>query len=205
MHLCELIYGFVWGFLLCFTFGPAFFAIVQVGIDASLKKGILLSAGVVASDILMIFIAIFGTSFLPNFNKNIFPIEWIGVVLLIGMGLFSIFSKRKQLIYPESKIGNFLYFWGKGFLLNALNPTNLIFIISTCAYLKNVFFYNTIQLIFFFGSSIVATFLAQILIAYYAGKIKSVLTNKTVDKINKLAGICFIIAGCRIMIHVLNQ
>ncbi len=204
MHLSEIVYGFIWGFLLCFTFGPAFFAIIQVGIDASLKKGILLSAGVVASDIFMIFIAIFGTSFLPNINRNVFPIEWIGVALLIGMGFFSIFSKRKQLIYPESKIGNFLYFWGKGFLLNALNPTNLIFIISTCAYLKNVFLYNTNQLIYFFGSSLLATFFAQILIAYYASKIKRTLTTKTVDKINKLAGFCFIIAAIRIVFHIIN-
>lgn len=205
MYLSELLYGFVWGFLLCFTFGPAFFAIVQVGIDSSIKKGIVLSSGVVASDILMIFIAIFGTSFIPNFTSFSFPFEWIGVIVLLGMGLFSVFSNRKQLVYPQSKLGNVFYFFGKGFALNGLNPTNFIFIVSTCTYLKSVFHYNVEQLIVFFAFSLVATFLAQILIAFYANKIKNYLTANTIKRINQIAGVIFVIAAIRIAFFILNK
>lgn len=199
MESQAFIYGFVWGFLLCFTFGPAFFAIVQVGIDSSFKKGVLMAFGVVAADAFLMFVSVFGTSFLPNVPNSDQIIGFFGAILLLGMGLFSLFSNKKQLIYPQTLAGNIIYFFTKGAFLNILNPANFLFIVSTCTYLKGVLKYNISEIEMFFAASLLATLIAEILIAKYASKIKRIVDAQKIAIFNKLAGSIFIILALRML------
>jgi L-lysine exporter family protein LysE/ArgO len=199
MEIQAIILGFLFGFLLCFTFGPAFFAIVQVSIDSSYKKGIVMAIGVVAADAFLMFIAVFGTSFLPSIDHIDQIISFSGAALLLGMGIFSFFSNKKQLIYPQTKVGNFVYFFTKGVFFNILNPANFLFVVSTCTYLKGALKYNLQEIILFFVSSLFATFIAEALIAKYASKIKKVVDTKKIEFFNKIAGSIFIIIAFRML------
>ncbi|MES2797210.1 MAG: LysE family transporter [Bacteroidota bacterium] len=199
MEALALVYGFFWGFLLCFTFGPAFFAIVQVSIDTSFRKGAVMGAGVVFADAILMFFAIFGTSLLPTISHIDQIISISGAALLLGMGLFSFFSNKKQLIYPTTRLGNFIYFFTKGAFLNMLNPANFLFVASTCTYLKGVLKYDINEIVLFFCASLLATLIAELLIAYYANKIKRLLDTKIINYFNKVSGSIFIIISLRIL------
>lgn len=199
MYIQPLFFGFFWGFLLCFTFGPAFFAIVQVSIDSSYKKGIVMTLGVVAADALLMFFAVFGTSFIPHVSYFDQIVSIGGASLLLLMGLFSIFSNTKQLIYPKTAVGNFVYFFIKGAFLNILNPANFLFVVSTTAYLKGAMKYNLNEIILFFSASLLATFIAESLISIYAFKVKKVIDPQKINIFNKFAGIFFIFIALRML------
>lgn len=199
MGALPLLYGFFWGFLLCFTFGPAFFAIVQVGFDQNYKKGAVMALGVVFADAILMFFAIFGTSFLPNISDFNQIISILGAAILLIMGFFSIFNSTKQLIYPTTKVGNFIYFFTKGTFLNILNPANFLFVVSTCTYLKGVLHYKLNEIILFFTASLVATLIAEILIAVYSSKIKRIASEKNINFFNKIAGVVFILVALKML------
>jgi L-lysine exporter family protein LysE/ArgO len=199
MEFQALLLGFVWGFILCFTFGPAFFALIQVSVEQSYKKGVLMAFGVVFADVILMFIAIFGTSYLPNISHLNQIISISGATLLLGMGFFSIFVTKKQLIYPKSTVGNFFYFFTKGAFLNLLNPANFLFVVSTCTYLKAALKYNLTQIIWFFSASLLATLTAEVLIAIYASKIKLLASEQKINYFNKIAGIVFVFVALRML------
>lgn len=196
----AIIYGFLWGFILCFTFGPAFFAIIQVSIDSSYKKGAVMALGVVFADVLLMVFAVFGTSLLPNIHNYDNIISILGALLLLGMGLFSFFKTRKEIIYTKSKLGSFIYYFIKGAILNILNPTNFLFVVSTCAYLRGAMKFSLNEIILFFAASLFATLLAEVLIAFYAWKIKKIATPKIINNFNKVAGMVFIIVAIRMLL-----
>jgi L-lysine exporter family protein LysE/ArgO len=199
MNTQAIIYGFFWGFILCFTFGPAFFSLIQVSIDSTYKKGAIMAFGIVAADALLMFFAVFGTSFLPSIEYFDQIISLLGATLLLSMGIISLFSQRKQLIYPKSRMGNLVYYFSKGAFLNILNPANFLFVVSTCTYLKGVLKYNLDQIIMFFLASLSATLIAEVLISVYASKIKKIINVRKIEFINKIAGSVFVVIAIRML------
>jgi L-lysine exporter family protein LysE/ArgO len=195
----SLLYGFLWGFALCFTFGPAFFAIIQVSIDSSYKKGIIMTFGVVLADAILMFFAVFGTSYIPNIQHFDQIMAVLGAVLLLIMGFFSIFKNQHPVAYPKASAGDYIYFFMKGLFLNILNPTNFLFVLSTTAYLKAVLHFNLTEIILFFCASLLATTIAETLISVYAFKIKSKITHNTIRRINQISGIVFIIVALKML------
>ncbi len=191
--------GFFYGFALCFTFGPAFFKLIQTSIDHNIKKAIWVVIGIVVADIVQITVSIFGNSYLPKIPQFASIVAILGSLLLFYLGIRSLFSTKNQLIYPTSKIGNLIYYFSNGFFLNILNPSNIIAIFTTSAYLKNVKHYNLMCIITFFGWSVLGTFIAEVMIVVYAQRMKKTLTKNLLQKINKVAGVIFIITSILII------
>jgi threonine/homoserine/homoserine lactone efflux protein len=199
MILLAIVFGFLYGFLLCFTFGPAFFRLIQTSIDNGFKRGVLIAAGVTVADAILMFSAVFGTSYLPKFQYFDIIMALIGALILFILGFNSIFKQQTQLVYPTTKFGSFLYYFTSGLLLNLLNPSNYIAVFATSTYLSGVEGFSLEQIIFFFVASLLATMLAESLIAFYAQKMKRLLTAKIMRRINQLAGSIFIISGLLII------
>jgi threonine/homoserine/homoserine lactone efflux protein len=194
----AIIYGFLYGFLLCFTFGPAFFRLIQTSIDNGFKRGVLIAFGVTIADAILMFFAVFGTSYLPDIQHFDVIISIIGAALLFILGFISLFKQQSQIVYPTSKFGSFLYYFTSGLLLNLLNPSNYVAVFTTSAYLvaKGM---SLNERIVFFLFSLSATMIAESLIAFYAQKMKRVLTGKVLKRINQVAGLIFIGSGLLIL------
>jgi len=194
----AIFFGFLYGFLLCFTFGPAFFRLIQTSIDNGVKRGVLIALGVTIADAILMFFAIFGTSYLPNFQYFDDIISVIGASLLFVLGFISLFKQKTQIVYPTSKLTSFIYYFTSGLFLNLLNPSNYLAVFTTSAYLvaKGM---TLNQRIIFFLFSLTATMMAESLIAFYANKMKRVLTGKVLKRINQMAGLIFIISGLLIL------
>jgi threonine/homoserine/homoserine lactone efflux protein len=194
----AIVYGFLYGFILCFTFGPAFFRLIQTSIDNGFKRGVLIALGVTIADAALMFFAVFGTSYLPDIQHFDAIISVIGASLLFILGFISLFKQQSQLVYPTSKFGSFLYYFTSGLLLNLLNPSNYVAVFATSAYLvaKGM---SLNERIVFFLFSLTATMIAESLIAFYAHKMKRLLTGKVLKRINQFAGLIFIGSGLLIL------
>lgn len=194
----AIFFGFLYGFLLCFTFGPVFFRLIQTSIDNGYKRGFLIALGVTVADAILMFCAIFGTSYLPELKYFDDVISVVGASVLFILGFISIFKQKTQLVYPTSKLSSFLYYFTSGILLNLLNPSNYLAVFGTSAYLvaKGL---TLNERIVFFLFSLAATMTAESLIAFYAHKMKRVLTEKILKRINQVAGSIFIISGLLIL------
>lgn len=194
----AIIFGFLYGFLLCFTFGPAFFRLIQTSIDTGIKRGVLIAFGVTMADAFLFFIALFGTSYFPEIKHLSVYVSLVGASLLFILGFISIFKQQSQIVYPSSKLGSFVYYFISGLLLNLLNPSNYVAVFATSTYLITQGF-TLNERIVFFGVSLLATMLAESLIAFYAHKMKRIITPKILKRINQVAGLIFISSGLLIL------
>ena len=191
--LSAIVFGFFYGFLLCFTFGPAFFRLIQTSIDNGYKSGILIAFGVTVADAILMFSAVFGTALLPKIEDFDVYLSVGGAVLLLLLGFISLFKQQSQLVYPQTKLGTFLYYFTSGLLLNLLNPSNYIAVFGTSTYLRGAQHFSIHELIAFFGFSLLATMLAESLISFFAHKMKRLLTPTIIRRINQTAGMVFIV------------
>jgi threonine/homoserine/homoserine lactone efflux protein len=194
----AILFGFLYGFILCFTFGPVFFRLIQTSIDNGYKRGVLIAVGVTVADAILMFFAVFGTSYLPQLTYFEDIVSIVGASILFILGFISIFKQKTQIIYPTSKLSSFLYYFTSGIFLNLLNPSNYLAVFTTSAYLvaKGM---SLNERIIFFLFSLLATMTAESLIAFYAHKMKRLLTGKVLRRINQVAGSIFIISGLLIL------
>ncbi len=196
--LQALFYGTLTGVALCLTFGTVFFSLVQNSVDNGYRTGIKIAFGVFVCDIIFVFFAIFGTALLPDIPHFQQWMAGAGVVFLTALGLSNIIKGQPQLAEPQTRFGNFLYYFTTGFLLNGLNPVNFISWVTIASYIRTNLHYNLNQVILFFAASVIAVFLVESAIAVFAQLLKRVFTPKVVTLFNKVTGVVFILIACQI-------
>lgn len=196
--------GFFTGIFLSLGFGSVFFALIQDSIDYGYIAGIKISLGVVFGDIMMVGIAFLGTAFLPQIPNFSLYSRVFGAILLIILGL-SQFRKRKiNSKIQDFKIARFFYFFGKGFLLNVINPMNFIAWMITSATLKG-YKYDFDEEIVFFVVCIFMIFVVESAIAYFSHQVKSRLKENVIDKIRYVTGTVFIGVGLKFVWDVISN
>ena len=192
----SLFYGILTGVALCLTFGTVFFSLVQNSVDNGYRTGIKIAFGVFISDVIFVFFAIFGTSLLPDIHNFQKWMAGAGVLFLLLLGFSNLIKGQPKIAYPKSKLGNLVYYFTTGFLLNALNPVNFISWVTIASYIRTNLHYNFNQVLVFFGASLVTVFLVECGIAMSSHRLKRIFTPRVVTVFNKVTGIVFIfIAG----------
>lgn len=188
--------GFFSGILLSLGFGSVFFALIQTSIDHGYKAGIKIASGVLIGDFLLIALAIWGTSFLPNIPDFELYSRLIGFVLLVGLGLAQ-FRKSGGFSHKaaEVRLVAYIYFIAKGFVLNVINPVNFFAWVILSASLKTYQF-TLFEEMTALGVCLFMIFVCESGMALFAHKIKQRLSDNTVSYIKKGSGIVFLgIAG----------
>ena len=116
--------------LLTFSFGPAFFALINTGIKHGYKTGAFLAMGVVFSDLLLCILVImlvhFGMANLLHSEKTQAFFGIIGGIILIVFGAFffkKIPVKTDDTVDIANQLPSPKVMLLKGFLLNLFNPT----------------------------------------------------------------------------------
>ncbi len=197
--MLAALYGLLTGVALCLTFGTVFFVLIQNSIDNGYRSGIEIALGVVITDAFFVFCAMFGTSFLPKINHFDQWTGGVGAILLLLLGTMNMVKGTPKVAYPKTKLGSFMYYFGTGALLNALNPINFFSWVSIAAYLKTNTTYDFGQTAAFFGASLLGVLLAESALAYYAHKLKGILRPSTIEKVNKVSGLIFIVLALNIL------
>jgi threonine/homoserine/homoserine lactone efflux protein len=199
--------GFLSGITLSLMLGTVFFSIVQNSLSYNYKAGILISLGVVISDIFFIALALGSSSFAKIMESESTYISLLGAFLLLGFGLFQVFKKTPQLslqlnsqkTFSSSKV---LFFMGNGILLNVINPVNFFIWLGISTSLSLTFGYSMTHKVVFFAGAIAAIFTTESLIAVFAFRIKKYISTQNLKRVNQIAGTIFIAFGLYMFVKV---
>ncbi|RYU97266.1 LysE family translocator [Emticicia agri] len=193
--------GFLTGLVLSFGFGSVFFALIQNSIDYGYMAGVKISLGVIFGDLIMIVIAFLGTSFLPDIPHFATYSRVFGSLLLVGLGVAQFSNSKPPGKIQDFKLARFFYFFGKGFLLNVINPVNFISWMVVSATLKG-YKYDIYDETAFFLTCIIIIFVMESAFAIFADRIKSRMNNLTIQRVKYFSGIVFIGIGMKLIYDI---
>ena len=204
MIILNLIYqGLIIIILLTFSFGPAFFALINTGIKHGYKPGSLLATGIVLSDfflcVAICLIVHFGAINLLHSDKAQTFSAIIGGIILIVFGAFYFRKKPApksektiDLGYQQPHPGLILL---KGFVLNLFNPAVWFLWLGNVTAISKQLDYSLIKMILFFSIVLLATLAVELTKVYLAGKIKKYLTDRLMTIVNYITGGSLMIFG----------
>ena len=186
---------------LTFSFGPAFFALVNTGIKHGYRTGSLLAVGVVLSDfflcILIIFLVHFGATNLIQDEKNQ---RFMGILAGILLIIFGALYFRKPLAKNEGetieiKTPSTKTMLLKGFFLNMLNPAVWILWLGNVTAVSKTLDYSVIKMIIYFSITLGLVLLVELGKISASTKLKQFLTDRIMLLINRITGALLIIFG----------
>lgn len=186
--------------LLNFSFGPAFFALINTGITYGYKSGALLALGIVFSDffvcILIIILVHFGAT---NYIQNESNQRFLGIIAGVLLIIFGAFNFRKPVSSNDNKIDvkkpSALLMITKGFLLNSFNPGIWLLWIANVAAISKTLNYSLVKMIIYFGVTLGFVLLIELAKVSAATKLKQILTYKAMRTVNIITGVLLIIFG----------
>jgi threonine/homoserine/homoserine lactone efflux protein len=186
--------------LLTFSFGPAFFALINTGIRHGYKTGSILAVGVVASDfivcLLIILLINFGAASLVQDEKSQRFMGILAGIVLIAFG--SVHFRQPLKAGDESielSVPSPVYMLIKGFLLNSLNPAVWLLWLGNVTAVSKTLQYSTIRMILYFSITLGVVLLVEMAKVSASEKLKRVLTPKLMYAINIITGVLLIIFG----------
>ncbi|WP_443939913.1 LysE family translocator [Pedobacter sp. MW01-1-1] len=197
----AILLGVGAGMISSFLTGPVFFAMIKTSIEKGFKAGFSLAIGVIASDVILISLVLFGSQFLAyqsSFDKYV---GIIGGIFLLAVGIYYLFS-RISIHYDTdnlqrvSKRGYLL----KGFLMCILTPSTLMFwvVVSGIISVKLNNMFNEKLMCF------IVAMATQLSIdgakSYYSSKLRYRIKEDALKKLNKIAGVILILFAAWLMI-----
>jgi len=192
--------------LLTFSFGPAFFSLINTGIKYGYKPGSLLAIGIVSSDfflclIVCVFVHFGAINLLQSEKAQSFSAIIGGVILIV----FGAFYFKKHVTKSETNVTivyeaphPFLMML-KGFLLNLFNPTVWILWLANVTAVSKSLDYSLVKMAIFFSIVLSAVLFVELVKVYLAGKIKHLLTDRLMTAINYITGSVLIVVGLVLM------
>lgn len=195
--------GIKFGIVLAFLIGPVFFTIIQASVERGFWHGVMVALGVSLSDIIYVTICYFGIIQLINDPQFRLWMAYIGGSILALFGLYHLIIKSRASNSAEFKQDQskpFYRYFLKGFIMNGLSPSVLIFWVGTIGLASIDFGYSKGSHFFiFFSSLLVTVLLTDVLKAYLAGKLRALVTPRFLRIMNIILGIALIILGVRLI------
>ncbi len=205
MNWIEIIFnGVKFGVVLAFLVGPVFFAIIQTSVERGFWNGVLVALGVSASDTLIVVICYFGVAqFTADPTvRNYMAYVGGGILILFGAYYLLIKSgKSKQTNIHAVEERKLYRYMVKGFILNGFTPTVLLFWLGTISIASLDFGYiKGYEFFIFFASLLITVLATDILKAYLADRLRTLVTQRLLTIMNVLLGIAMIGFGCRLIL-----
>lgn len=186
--------------LLTFSFGPAFFSLINTGIKHGYQSGSLLAAGVVFSDLFVCLVVIFMVHFgAVNFLQDEKNQRFAGIVAGIILIVFGAFYFKKPINKSdesiEIKTPSRTVLLLKGFFLNLFNPTVWFLWLGNVTAVGKTFRYSVVKMIIYFSIVLGLVLLAELFKVFLAAKIKKILTDKIMHMVNYVTGAALVLFG----------
>ncbi|MEO1049827.1 MAG: LysE family transporter [Bacteroidota bacterium] len=190
------------GLILVALPGPVFFALIKTSIERGFVAGIFVAVGIVLSDGMYITISYLGVS--RFFQSDDFKsyLGYGGGIIMIIFGLFSIINSRRQIrdVSDKKSRKGYLGMVLKGLLINGVSPFVLIFWVGAVS-VVTIDYNTTNQVIAFFAIVLSLVFSTDILKAYLANKLRTMVTTRFLKIMNIVVGIMLILFGGRMMFY----
>ena len=205
--------GVVLGLLVSITIGPAFFTIIQTGIDRGFKSAFYTAFGILLCDFSLIVICYFGFTSVFQKPENNLYIGFVGGIILIIYGTYTYLKKpdilkRRSSKYKTPPVNSKQFkYVVKGFFLNLLNPFIFIFWLTAMGWVSARAEEGKLldYVIVFFSGTLVTVFSCDLLKSFIGNKIKKYLRPRVQLWINRIVGISLIIFGIVLMIRVIRE
>lgn len=185
---------------MAFSFGPAFFALLNTSIKHGAKEGGLLATGVVLSDlfvcVLVIYLVSLGATNLIQDEKNQHFMGLMAGLILVVFGSFYFKKPVKvtdETIELKSPSAKSLIL--KGFFLNLVNPAVWLLWLGNITAVSKTLSYSLVNMFIYFGITLGLVWAVEVLKANMASKIKRYLTAKTMRNINIITGVLLVLFG----------
>lgn len=201
--------GIILGITLSFMVGPVFFLLIETSLNKGTRKAIVFDFGVLAADMVFIVLIAYGSKQLNIFDHAIL-IYTIGGFLIISYGLYNLFNarKRKRHLETENELPNntasdFVYIV-KGFFLNFLNVGVFAYWLTTTVTLRASLEGNPDEerlILTYFIATVAAYFLTDLIKIFTAQRIKKVLTQEFLVRLEKIVGIVLIVFGAILIVR----
>jgi threonine/homoserine/homoserine lactone efflux protein len=203
--------GIILGLLVAVTLGPAFFTIIQTGIERGFKSAFYTALGIRICDFFLIVVCYLGFStFDSSVANNKLYIGFTGGIILIIYGTYTYLKKpdilkRRSAKYktPPATTRQYIYII-KGFFLNIANPFIILFWLTAMGWVAARAEGKLIDyVIIFFSGTLITTFGTDLLKSFVGNKIKSYLRPRVQFRINRILGIALIVSGIVLMVRVI--
>lgn len=204
----PLIEGAILGLTLAVLLGPALFALVQTSIHRGFRSGIYLAIGIFLSDITLVFLCYMGAMQIisSGHNRLIFGVIAGSVLIIYGIVTFSRHVHINGNNNNSSNTPNPRWFTYvlKGYFLNVANPYVWLFWMTVTVGVTSDYGDENIRsATLFFSGALLMVLLTDVMKAYIAKKIKSLLNEKNVRRMNKIVGILLFSFGVILIIRAL--
>lgn len=199
----AIISGITFGLALAFMLGPVFFTLLQTSIQEGFRAGLFFAAGVIVSDLLLIVVCYLFASQVNLMNEHRDTMGVIGGLVLCSFGVVQLLKKTKVVELQDRKKAVHARYTLRGFLLNTLNPMVLLFWLSVVGIVALREQYSTADELAFFISVIGTVFSTDMLKSYLSVRLKRLLTEKAIRRLNLFTGIVLIGFGAEMVIRIL--
>ncbi len=195
----PLIEGAILGSTLAVLLGPALFALVQTSIHRGFRSGVFLAVGIFFSDITLVFLCFIGALQIISSGQNRLIFGIIAGSILIIYGVVT-FVRHVKLGNGNGK-GNgspkpaWYTFILKGYFLNVANPYVWLFWMTVTVGVTSDYGDNTRSTILFFSGALFMVLLTDILKAFVAKKIKGILKESNLKRLNQIVGVLLFFFG----------
>jgi threonine/homoserine/homoserine lactone efflux protein len=201
-YISALFSGIVIGIPLCFALGPVFFALIQNSLTNGFKSAFFIATGVILADILLFAAAYTGTHLFINDGMATsrdtvnFWVELCGGIVLLIMGFMAL---RKHVVETNQKrfFHNPVMYTVRGFALNFLNPANFFAWVVVTSNFNQIYISMPFRVVFYV-STLASVYITELLISYFAGRIRRVINDRFMHLISIVNGIIFI--GCGLLL-----
>lgn len=206
--LDAIIKGTGLGLIIAIMVGPVFFFILNTSIKRGFAPAAITAVGVLLSDLLFITLAYFGSSFLLYVNEHKDATGIIGGIVIGTFGAILFFKEAKvsaeSLEFAESPHPKMLYL-AKGFMLNSVNPSVLLFwfVVASTIPVKEQF--TPADTFIFYATTLLTVLSTDLLKAYLANRLKSIITQKFLIWMNRIAGLMLVVYGASMIIRVIFE
>jgi threonine/homoserine/homoserine lactone efflux protein len=191
----AFLYGLPVGFAFSFALGPVFFSLIKASLEYGFRAAVSIALGVILADLILLGIAYGGVAaFLPKNNVDVtFWVQLLGGLLLLGLGLSTMLKKR---FYTEGSPltheSRALKHFSLGFFINIVNPANFFEWMGAASVLKTGYHFETFENVSFFIGALLAVFLTELMVAYFATRLRKVLNNTIIYRVNLITGSVFL-------------
>ena len=202
----AIIKGLALGLLLSISMGPVIFSIIKQSINNGHKGGFAFVLGVSISDLTLVLVSNVSTELFNRLLRFEKVIGAGGSCLLIGLGIYFLFFKKIK----ESDTGDgmemkrsaadLVRIFFAGYFMNTLNPSVIAFWFTWATAFITI---PVNERIATFAACLSLVFLFDLLKVFLANRLRSRLTLKNINIINKLSGILLIVFGVLLMAGVL--
>ena len=198
--MSEFLAAIPFSLLLVVSTGPVFFVIIETSISKGARHAFCVDIGAVIADVVFILFALFGANTIhQNLESN--P-RWflLGGLLLISFGLISFIRTRtnkKQPAYTAEQLnkGSYLFYIGKGFLLNIINMGTLLFWLGLVVLFGTKYQMDYGKIIPFFSYILVVYLAFDLIKIYLAKQLKTKLTPQVIYKLKQLVHLILLLFG----------